>query len=97
MKGVRMHHPESKWGHDPAASLKILLGKWFFLIYSMVYAGFIIVNVLSPSIMGIDVGSLNVAIVYGFGLILFAMLLALAYNHISTLAEELLQRKEIAS
>lgn len=92
-----MHHSESKWGNDPAASLKILLGKWFFLIYSMLYAGFIIINVLSPSIMGIDVGSLNVAIVYGFGLIIFAMLLALAYNHISTLAEELLQRKGIAS
>ena len=39
-----MHHPETKWGHDPASSLKILLGKWFFLIYSMVYAGFIIIR-----------------------------------------------------
>jgi hypothetical protein len=88
-----MHHSEVKWGNDPAASLKILLGKWFFLIYSLVYGGFIIINVLSPSFMGIDVGSLNVAIVYGFGLIIFAMLLALAYNHISTLAEELLKGK----
>jgi uncharacterized membrane protein (DUF485 family) len=89
-----MHEGASMWEKDPAASLKILLGKWFFLIYSLVYAGFIIINVLSPAFMGIDVGSLNVAIVYGFGLIIFAMLLALAYNHISTLAEELLRRKE---
>jgi hypothetical protein len=86
-----------KWDNDPAVSLKILLGKWFFLIYSLVYAGFIIINVLSPSFMGIDVGSLNVAIVYGFGLIFFAILLALAYNHISTLAEELLQGKDTTS
>ncbi len=89
-----MHNSAVKWGNDPAASLKILLGKWFFLIYSLVYAGFIIINVLSPSFMGIDVGSLNVAIVYGFGLIIFAMLLALAYNHISTLAEELFKGKD---
>ncbi|MFA6217395.1 MAG: DUF485 domain-containing protein [Candidatus Omnitrophota bacterium] len=91
-----MHQSEVKWDKDPAGSLKILLGKWFFFIYSIVYAGFILINVLSPSFMGIDVGDLNVAIVYGFGLILFAMLLALAYNHISTLAEELLQRKDTA-
>jgi uncharacterized membrane protein (DUF485 family) len=92
-----MHLSEAKWVDDPAASLKILLGKWFFLIYSIVYAGFIIINVLSPSFMGIDVGSLNVAIVYGFGLIFFAILLALAYNHISTLAEELFRGKDSRS
>lgn len=88
-----MRESQVKWDNDPASSLKTLLGKWFFLIYSIIYAGFIIINVLSPAFMGIDVGSLNVAIVYGFGLILFAILLALAYNHICTLAEELLQVK----
>ena len=92
-----MHESQTKWGYDPSTSLKILLGKWFFLIYSIIYAGFIIINVLSPSFMGIDVGSLNVAIVYGFGLIFFAILLALAYNHICTLAEELLQGKGVPS
>jgi uncharacterized membrane protein (DUF485 family) len=44
--------------------------------------------------MGIDVGSLNVAIVYGFGLILFAMILAFIYNQVSTHAEELLNQPE---
>ncbi|MFH0985205.1 MAG: DUF485 domain-containing protein [Candidatus Omnitrophota bacterium] len=92
-----MHLSEAKWGNDPSVALKILLGKWFFLIYSIVYAGFIIINVVSPSFMGIDVGSFNVAIVYGFGLILFAVLLAAAYNHICTLAEEILQEKGQAS
>lgn len=92
-----MHHSETKWAHDPASTLKILLGKWFFLIYSIVYAGFVVINVLSPEFMGVDVGSLNVAIVYGFGLIIFALLLALAYNHICTLAEELLEERQVAS
>jgi hypothetical protein len=40
--------------------------------------------------MGIGIGGLNMAITYGFGLILLAMLLAFAYNHISTCAEILL-------
>jgi hypothetical protein len=92
-----MHKVGTKWGNDPASALKILIGKWFFLIYSLVYAGFIVINVLSPAFMGIDVGSLNVAIVYGFGLIIFAMLLAMAYNHISTLAEELFNGKDVPS
>jgi len=86
-----MHHgPATEWKKDKASSLKELLGKWMFLLYTLVYAGFILINVVSPEFMGIDVGSLNVAIVYGFGLIIFAIFLAFAYNHVSTHAEELL-------
>jgi hypothetical protein len=44
--------------------------------------------------MSVDVGSLNMAIVYGFGLIIFAMLLAFAFNHVSSHAEELLNTDE---
>lgn len=87
-----MHGPASEWKKDNASSLKELLGKWFFLLYSIVYGSFILINVVSPKLMGIDVGSLNVAIVYGFGLIGFAMILAFAYNHVSTRAEELLNK-----
>jgi hypothetical protein len=97
MKGYGMHHSETKWADDPSGTLKILLGKWFFFIYSIVYAGFVVINVLSPEFMGVDVGSFNVAIVYGFGLIILALLLALAYNHICTLAEELLPGKDTKS
>jgi uncharacterized membrane protein (DUF485 family) len=89
-----MHEKSSEWKKDNASSLKELLGRWFCLLYSMVYAGFIFVNVASPQFMGIDVGSLNVAIVYGFALILFAMILALIYNHVSTHAEELLNPED---
>ena len=91
-----MHHGETKWGYDPAAALKIVLGKWFFLIYSLFYAGFIGINVLSPELMGVDVGCFNVAIVYGFGLIVFAVILALAYNHICTMAEDVIKAKDKA-
>lgn len=90
-----MHHgPSTEWKKDNASSLKELLGKWLFLLYFVVYAGFILINVFSPKFMGIDVGSLNVALVYGFGLIIFAIFLAIVYNHVSTHAEELLNGEE---
>ncbi|OGF49504.1 MAG: hypothetical protein A2231_02290 [Candidatus Firestonebacteria bacterium RIFOXYA2_FULL_40_8] len=88
------HGPATEWKKDKSSSLKELLGKWMFLLYTLVYAGFIFINVFSPEFMGIDVGSLNVAIVYGFGLIVFAIFLAFAYNHVGTHAEELLCDEE---
>jgi uncharacterized membrane protein (DUF485 family) len=85
-----MHGPSSEWKKDNSSSLKELLGKWLFILYAIVYAGFIVINVVSPQFMGIEVGSLNVALVYGFLLIVFAMLLAFAYNHVCSHAEEML-------
>lgn len=89
-----LHAPSTKWKKDHASPIKVLLGKWFFVLYTIVYAGFIFINVFSPKFMSIDVGSFNVAIVYGFGLIVFAILLALIYNHISTRVEEWTTRDE---
>ncbi|HBE01301.1 MAG TPA: DUF485 domain-containing protein [Spirochaetia bacterium] len=86
-----MHDPATQWKRDNASSLKELLGKWLIIIYAIIYGGFILVNIVSPSFMGIDVGSLNVAIVYGIGLIISAIILAFVYNSISTHAEELFE------
>lgn len=89
-----MHGPSAEWKKDNASSLKELLGKWLCILYTIVYAGFIIVNVTSPKFMGIDIGSLNVAIVYGFGLIILAIFLAFVFNHVSSHAEELLNKDD---
>lgn len=85
-----MHEPATSWGEGYAEEIKIVLGKWLFFIYSLFYAGFILINVLSPGFMAVDVGPLNVAIAYGFGLIVFAVILAIAYNHVCNVAEDLL-------
>ena len=85
-----MHEPSSNWTKDHAASIKRVLGLWFVTLYSIVYAGFVVINVVSPSFMAVDVGSFNVAIVYGFLLIIFAIFLAAIYNHICTHAEEVM-------
>jgi uncharacterized membrane protein (DUF485 family) len=89
-----MHHQSTQWGKDNSAEIKIILGKWLFFIYLLFYAGFILINIWSPSFMAIDVGPLNVAITYGFGLIVFAIILAFAYNHVCNVAEDLLNTED---
>lgn len=87
-----MHEPATDWKEDKSSSIKELLGKWLFVLYALLYGGFMFLNVTSPGFMGIDVGGLNVAILYGILLILAAMLLAFAYNHVCTRVEELMNR-----
>jgi len=90
-----MHEPSTKrQEHESAVIIKEIIGKWFFLLYAIVYTSFILINIFNPSFMGIDIGGLNMAIVFGFGLILLAILLAFAYNHISTRTEQLLNKDE---
>jgi uncharacterized membrane protein (DUF485 family) len=86
-----MHGPSTDWKEDNSSPLKELFGKWFFILYLICYAGFILINVVSPKLMSTDMGSLNVAIFYGFMLIIIAMILAIAYNHFCTRAEEMMQ------
>lgn len=89
-----MHGPSTEWKRDNATSIKELLGIWLFIMYLIVYTAFIILNIVSPRFMSTDIGSLNVAIAYGMGLIILAMILAFAYNHVSTHAEEILNHKD---
>jgi uncharacterized membrane protein (DUF485 family) len=44
--------------------------------------------------MGIDIGSLNLAIVYGFSLIIIALILALVYNFLANRLERKFKDKE---
>ena len=81
------HGPSTVWKDDASTNYKSRLGVIMFLIYAVVYGGFIGINVAFPQWMRIDVGSLNVAIVYGFGLIVLAIIQAFIYNHLCTLAE----------
>jgi uncharacterized membrane protein (DUF485 family) len=86
-----MHGSSTEWKEDNSSPLKELFGKWFFALYLLAYAGFILINVVSPKLMATDMGSINVAIFYGFMLIILAMILAFAYNHFCTRAEEIME------
>lgn len=86
------HGSSAEWGTDHAANFKSRLGLRLFFFYTLVYFGFIILNTVSPTTMGLPVGGLNLAIIYGFSLILFALVLAFVYNAQCSRAEERLDQ-----
>jgi uncharacterized membrane protein (DUF485 family) len=86
--------PAAKWDKDKSIPYKIKLGMWMFLAYCVVYGGFIIINLVDPKLMGTDIGSLNLAIVYGFALIILALIMALVYNFLANRLERKYQDKE---
>jgi len=89
------HGPSTEWKEDVKTSrIKSKIGIWMFAGYTIVYAVFIILNVTNPKLMGIDAGMLNLAIIYGFGLILLALIMALIYNALCGWVEEKALRQE---
>jgi uncharacterized membrane protein (DUF485 family) len=82
------HGPAVEWKEDRTADKKAKMGIIMVSIYILVYAVFVTINVVNPKLMKIDIGSLNLAIVYGFGLIILALIQAFVYNHYCTRLEE---------
>ena len=86
-----MHHePAPESGPDPASIYKTRLGLGMFIAYSLVYAGFVFTNVLTEgrAMQTMIFMGLNLAVVYGMGLIILALVLALIYNHLCTRKEQ---------
>jgi uncharacterized membrane protein (DUF485 family) len=78
---------------DEAAAYKRRLGLINVAVYGVVYLVFMILNVATPSTMGlIIVGGLNVAVVYGFALIILAFIMAIFYNSACTKHEKKIER-----
>ena len=87
-----LHEPAAPIKKDYAVSYKQRLGVWMFLIYAIVYAGFVTINVVDPTLMDlIIVFGLNLAVVYGISLIIFALILAVIYNLLCLRQERLEQ------
>lgn len=56
-------------------------GLWFFGFYLVLYIGFVMINAFAPELMErTPIAGLNVAILYGFGLIFAAFLMAMLYG-----------------
>ena len=57
------------------------LGFVLFTIYLLLYGGFVLINAFRPTWMRVQpISGVNLAILYGFGLILAAFFLALLYG-----------------
>jgi len=82
------HGPSTEWQVEKSQNYKAKLGLIMFAIFTPIYLAFIFICVISPSTMAIDVGSLNVAIVYGFGIIILAIIQAVIYNIICSNKEK---------
>jgi uncharacterized membrane protein (DUF485 family) len=76
-----LHEPATPAGKDSAGPYKIQLGIRMFIFYALFYAGFVAINLMSPLTMAvIVVAGLNLATVYGFALIIVALVEALIYD-----------------
>jgi uncharacterized membrane protein (DUF485 family) len=68
---------------DAIERRKSAIGIQMTILYSVIYAGFVILSVFQPTWMGVRaVLGLNLAVTYGIGLILIAILFALVYNYL---------------
>ncbi len=87
------HGPAAKMPEDKAAGYKTKIGIRMVIIYGITYFGFIIINTISPKTMETTViFGLNLAVSYGFGLIIFAIILGLIYNRMCLKKETKMDR-----
>jgi uncharacterized membrane protein (DUF485 family) len=79
---------------DHAMAAKAKLGVKLFWAYCLIYAGFVVINTVDPELMEAKIllGQ-NLAVVYGFGLILLAIVLGLVYNRMCTRLEDTMNAK----
>jgi uncharacterized membrane protein (DUF485 family) len=74
------------------------LGLILFFIYLVLYGGFVFLNAFSPDLMEkTPIEGVNLAILYGFGLIVAALLMALLYGFLCRVEEPTKDTKEANS
>ena len=74
------HHANQMQREDPrAVAFNARLGMWLFLLYASFYVGFVLICTFRPVWMQHLIAGVNLAVWYGFGLIVFALVLALIY------------------
>lgn len=81
------HGPAVKLGKDNAQAYKTRLGIYMFIVYTLCYASFVALNSIKPAVMEIVVAGQTLAVVFGFALIVFALVLAVIYNSMCNAAE----------
>ncbi|MBT3278128.1 MAG: DUF485 domain-containing protein [Phycisphaerales bacterium] len=93
-----LHEPAAPQGKDYGTAYKTKLGLWMFAIYAVIYIGFVTINLTNAKLMEKPVFlGMNLAVVYGFGLIILALVQALIYNALCTRKEKALKAADTAS
>jgi len=88
-----LHGPAVELGKDNSIPKKTRLGVKLFLVYLACYFGFVMIGGFFPKAMGYIVfWGLNLAFVYGMGLIVLAAVMGLIYNFFCTRYEDRLNK-----
>ena len=83
-----LHGPSAELNEDKSADKKAKLGLKFFFVYLFLYAFFVFLCVYKPELIGQRVFlGLNLAVVYGFFLIILAVIFGFIYNFLCTRLE----------
>ena len=93
-----MHNqPAVELGRDLSIPKKTKLGVILFLVYLAIYVGFVVIGTLFTEALGGRIlANLNLAVVYGMGLIVLAAVMGLFYNYFCTKYEKQMHREEKA-
>jgi len=88
------HGPAVELGKDHSIEYKTRLGVILFFVYLLVYAGFVFIGIFYPEMMGATaLAGLNLAFVYGMGLIVLAIIMGLVYNYFCTKHEDKMNKE----
>lgn len=91
-----MHHqPSSPLEIENSSQKKARLGILFFFIYLFFYAGFVLIGVFNYELLANDIGGINIALIYGIGLIVFAVVLGVLYNFLCSRYEDQMNDREV--
>lgn len=88
-----LHESIQNQEEDKAAPRKAKLGVKLFIVYTLVYSGFVIIGLSKPEWMGMEMlGGQNLAIIYGFSLIILAIIMGFIYNYFCSKLEDELNK-----
>ena len=88
--GPAVHYEED----EDLIAYKSKLGIKLFFVYALVYVVFVAINTVKPTLMDVKVlFGVNLASIYGFFLILLAIILGLVYNAICSKKEAQVEGK----
>ena len=87
-----LHGQSTELEKDNAIAKKNKLGLQLFAFYLAIYSGFVAIGTLFPQLMGIKIAGQNLSVLYGFGLILLAVIMGLLYNYFCTKFENQLNK-----
>jgi len=89
------HGPAVELGVDHASKKKSVIGVWLFIAYTIIYSIFVAIIVSNYKTMGIVVlGEQTLAVVFGFGLIILAIIMGIVYNYFCTKLENKYNKEE---